>query len=793
VVRDDQVLGLGPDGDGLCERFLARVLSVEGVRSVALDRARASAAIRHDARPGELAGLLGRLAAAIRNDPGAASIPVLPRGIGSMPCTIHRHGLMLTTCEVVSDRPGRLQLRHPSLRRDRALAREVEDILVRMPGISGAAVGKWTGRLYVRYNPSVIDTLQVLQLIEELIAGPGGWGGLLPKAAESRLGLAKTTLGIAALTDLALPALMPLSAVLLVGTNLRTFQAAGVQVRKRRFGLPVLYTAIASTALASGQFFACALMSLFYKFWHHRLRLELATERRRLLHECLPRPRFTCLVIPERGEILVQSDRIGPGDRVVVRADETVPADGRVIEGEGIVDERCLRGLEGASRKRPGDAVLAGSTVLAGVLCVEVTRPCDQTRASSIERALVAATTPAAGTMSPTLRTEAFADRAVGPTLATAGVGLLIGDLATAGAVLGPDYATGPGLALPLETLRNAARCARRGIVVRRPDVFERLAQVDLIVLDDDPALSRVEVEVAGVQTHLPEADLLRYAASAFRHLADDRATALNAACRSRRVHLLDLPPVGFCPGVTVLHGPRRVRVLEFPYAPASERNHDREGADSGLGPLVVEIDGITVGLIRFGRSTRPRSVAALRRIREAAPVPIAVVSHRSEADVAAFAALLGVDLHKGGFAPDDTARFLRGCRERGLRTAFIGHHPRQATAAAFAHVAIALQGDADTEAIGAAAVLLQPRLDGLADLWEIARSHEERVRDAQKLVLAPNVLCVAGAFLFGFTSLASVMISNLGTFGLYNSAVGSLRAQEPATRGRSGHGSRTG
>jgi cation transport ATPase len=343
-------------------------------------------------------------------------------------------------------------------------------------------------------------------------------------------------------------------------------------------------------------------------------------------------------------------------------------------------------------------------------------------------------------------------------------------------------------MAVPLETLRNAARCARRGIVVHRSDVFERLARVDLIVLDDDPVLSRVEVEVSGVQTRLAESDLLQYAASAFRHLADDRAAALNSACRSRPIHLLDLSPVSFSPGVTVVHGNRRIRVRDHEDPPSSLPNRGREEMACGTGPLVVEIDGTPAGLIQFRRSSRPASAAALRRVREVAGVPIALVSHRSEADVAALAELLGVNMHKGGFAPEDTARFLRACREQGLRTAFVGPGRRQAAAAAEADVAIALGCDADGPAESAAVSLLQPRLDLFADLWEIARSHEGRVLDAQKLVLVPNVLCVAGAFLFGFTGLTSVMITNLGTFGLYNRAVGSLRALEPHGRGRSRH-----
>src|SRR5262249_14021527 len=153
-----------------------------------------------------------------------------------------------------------------------------------------------------------------------------------------------------------------------------------------------------------------------------------------------------------------------------------------------------------------------------------------------------------------------------------------------------PDYATGPALAFPLETLRDAARCARGGIVVRTPDAFERLAEVDVIVLDDDLGLGRVALEVAAGEGRPPRPEVLRYAASTYRHLDDDRATALVAECRARGIALFDLPPVAFEPGVTVAQGRHRIRVRERP------------DAEDGLHPLVVEVDGAAVGLIGFAR-----------------------------------------------------------------------------------------------------------------------------------------------------------------------------------------------
>jgi hypothetical protein len=83
-----------------------------------------------------------------------------------------------------------------------------------------------------------------------------------------------------------------------------------------------------------------------------------------------------------------------------------------------------------------------------------------------------------------TARGEAFARRAVAPTLAAAGVGFLVGDLATASAILRPDYATGPGVGTSLELLRDIATAARDGVAIRDATALERLAEADVWVFD---------------------------------------------------------------------------------------------------------------------------------------------------------------------------------------------------------------------------------------------------------------------------------------------------------------------
>jgi cation transport ATPase len=95
-------------------------------------------------------------------------------------------------------------------------------------------------------------------------------------------------------------------------------------------------------------------------------------------------------------------------------------------------------------------------------------------------------------------------------------------------------------------------------------------------------------------------------------------------------------------------------------------------------------------------------------------------------------------------------------------------------------HVSVSVSGVADADADPSSVLLLSPRLTPLAELWAIAREHDGRLNEARRLTLLPNLLCVAGAFTFGFTSLTSVVISNLGTLGVYTRSARSLHAVRP-------------
>src|SRR5262249_15274243 len=128
----------------------------------------------------------------------------------------------------------------------------------------------------------------------------------------------------------------------------------------------------------------------------------------------------------------------------------------------------------------------------------------------------------------------------------------------------------------------------------------------------------------------------------------------------------------------------------------------------------------------------------------------------------------LGMDFHLGGLTSEGKAEAVRSCRRRGLKVVYVGDGRREPDAAREADVAISMADDLDPARDPAQVLVLRPGLGWIAGLRERSRSHLDCLRAVHNFVLIPNIACVAGAFLFGFTSLYSVVLTNLGTFAVY-------------------------
>ena len=306
-------------------------------------------------------------------------------------------------------------------------------------------------------------------------------------------------------------------------------------------------------------------MSWMLLFWRRRYQGVLATARQNLLHELIDGPRFAHVATLEPGgpDVQVPVDDLRAWPLIVVAAGEPVPADGRVLEGWALADERIVMGFEQAGPQTAGRLGLCGQHAPRRRIANCRLALGDATRRAQLARSMMAAIAPPGGVKAPTRHGQHLAEQTVGPTVALAGLGLLVGDVAMAGAILRPDYATGPGLAFPLETLQAIALCMHHGVVIRSPQAIERLATADMVVFDHHPFLDRRVLEVNAVEVFpgFAELQVLAHAAAAFHDLEDERTAALASALHAQGIEPPDLRRIEIAADITLQAGDDRIKV----------------------------------------------------------------------------------------------------------------------------------------------------------------------------------------------------------------------------------------
>ena len=753
-------------------QFLARAFACPHVQQIRINARTGTAEIGLSPTATPLTTAVADLARAIRGQADGQAIAV-PRDCLDRACvTVERLGGRLVTWRVGSDRPDVLRLRHPRLRRDRVLARRLERMLLAIPGVKDVQLTSWTVDLVVRFDQQRLDTETLLTVLQHAVDEQAG---TLLRASPLEMANTTTTLGVAALADFVVPALAPVSACLLVGNNLRTFAAVGGDIRRRRIGMPTLATAIILGTLATGQFLASGVMAWSYDFWKRRHRRDIEAERRLLLEDAIPLPTCSRLSQGDNRDRVQPRESFAVGDRLRLLTWDVVPVDGVVSAGGGVIDERCIRGIAGGRAVGVGDRLLAGTMLIGGEIELEATAAAADSRISRIAGILNEATLHRPGRMAPTVQAERFAEEMAGPALATAGLGLLAGDVATAVAIMRPDYASAEAVAVSFEDLDAVACGLAAGFLLSSAAAVDSLAAAETLVVVEHEALAARGIELVGVETSLTdEREAVRWAASLARHLACERRAALLEAARNRRCVLAD-PPVdsfGDADGVAITcrHGGRSFVLREA------------EPPVTGMpAALMLEIDSVPVGRFTFRESPR-RRCRLVEQLQELKPMQtILHVVHPLAGEDGASGRFsdLGFDEIRGGVDPETVAATVRAIHQAGHRVAVAGPTAAIAAAAKIADVAIDLGRDGEPTASPAAVgmVSLSGRLDNLPELLAAASDRQARLAMARRLSVLPNVACVFGAFFLGFTSLVAAVVTNVGTLSIYNRSTKRLHA----------------
>ncbi|MDF9393745.1 MULTISPECIES: cation-transporting ATPase [Methylococcus] len=755
-LRIEATAVFGPGRATIARRFARQVLALPEVESLELEPSRGYALIRHRTRKGNVDAFRRRLAAAVGADDEALTERDLPQWPADSPVTLHRHDGLISLFRIGSADVGWLELRHPLLKGDVRCLRNIEAALGALDAVRHISGHAASGTIRIRYDSDSLKPLPLIRIAERFLSTETMLRVPEPTAVDFRV--ANASVGLGAVGELMLPLATPVAAGLLVANNLKVLQDAGKQLGRGKLGVPVFHTALLACSIATGQVLAYALTEWSLRYWQQNWRKQLVRETRALLEDSLPIPAQTVRVGADGTESLVAPTDLHTGERVKVPAPRVIPVDGVVLAGQALVQETSLRGSQGPVRKIPGDEVLAGSVVVSGSLDIEVVRIGAETRAASLSRSVLDTATRMPSDQAMRRKAEDLADRAVLPTLATAGMGWAAGDLITAGAILHQDWVSGPGMALPMQALRDMRLALHSGALLKSASALTRLKDSDFLVIDGDlPGLLDPQLELAEVASQVPDTDaILRYAAGAGLFLGDERAEALARSCVQRRLvvrrpELLSLE----ADAVEVRSGRHTVSLT-------GALSHSK----AVTAPLRMRIDGTDVAELRFTYSRLPRATQTLARLRALGMQQIFVVSSRPDDEAAELARRLGADLSGGGLNPEQKIRFLQGLKKRGVHATVVGDFGKEPATASEAYVAIGL-GSQIAEGGPCDIAILGESLDPLVALMELAQGHDANVVSACRMAAIPNLLCIAGAFAGLLNGITSGIIANLGVMNV--------------------------
>ncbi|WP_363315433.1 heavy metal translocating P-type ATPase [Thermosulfurimonas sp.] len=437
-------------------------------------------------------------------------------------------------------------------------------------------------------------------------------------------------------------------------------------------------------------------------------------------------------LLPDGGTEEIPLEHLRPGDRVLVRPGEKIPADGRVLEGQSAVNEAMLTGESRPVEKKPGDEVIGGAINGEGSLVVEITR----TGAESFLSQVIELVRQAQESKS---RTQDLANRAAFWLTLIALSGGAITFLVW-WAVMRKDLAfalertvtvmviTCPhalGLAVPLVVAVSTALAAKRGLLIRNRAAFERARNLTAVVFDKTGTLTEGRFGVTRVlswEGFSPE-EVLRLAASVETHSEHPIARAVaEASPQTDPVEDFKALPGR---GARARVSGREVLVVSPGYLREKGLNPPEEAlklSAQGQTVIFVLVEGKLVGAIGLSDRVRPESREAVAALK-ARGIKCFMLTGDNARVARTVAEELGLDEFFAEVLPQEKAEKIREVKARGEIVAMTGDGVNDAPALAEADVGIAIGAGTEVAIETADIVLVRNNPGDVVTIIDLARA----------------------------------------------------------------------
>ena len=473
-------------------------------------------------------------------------------------------------------------------------------------------------------------------------------------------------------------------------------------------------------------------------------------------------------------------EEIVVGDVLSLRPGERVAVDGVVHEGSSYIDESMITGEPRPVEKSTGAALTAGTVNGMGHVIYEARRVGHDTTLSQIIQLVEqaqGAKLPIKALVDrltlwfvPMVLTLAFVTVTVwmiwGPAPAlpyalVAGVCVLI--IACPCAM---------GLATPTSIMVGTGRAAEMGVLFRKGDALQLLADVDVIAFDKTGTLTRgqpvlIDLDVAD---GLGRRAALQVMASVEQGSDHPIARAIVMAAAEEGLDLLPIQDGQTYAGLGLSAHVAGEEVILGTERFMRERGIDVKGyhgsaealASQGKSVIFAARAGQVIALAGVSDALKPSTQGAIAQLKAAGITVVMLTGDRRDAALQ-IAADLGIDQVHAELLPADKSRVLAELKTKARQLAFVGDGINDAPALAAADIGIALGTGTDVAVESADIVLMSGDLLGVVNAIEMSRLTLRNIKQNLFWAFGYNVALIpvaAGALYPAFGMLLSPILA---------------------------------
>ena len=482
-------------------------------------------------------------------------------------------------------------------------------------------------------------------------------------------------------------------------------------------------------------------------------------------------------VVRDGQEIQIPVDDVALGDVLIVKAGESVPVDGIVLEGFSAIDESALTGESIPVEKNMGDKVIGATVSKSGYIKMQATKVGDDTALSQIIRLVDEATSSKA----PIAK---LADKVSG-VFATivwliAGYGLEFA-LSIGISVLVISCPCALGLATPTAIMVGTGRGATNGILIKSAEALETAHSIDTVVLDKTGTITEGKPAVTDVHCceGTSEKELLQIAASLEKLSEHPLAEAIVTEAENADVPYLSVSDfqqiagqgiTGVIDGKLCLAGNRRLmeasRITDEELFRFGEKL-----ADNAKTPLYFARDGRLMGVIAVADVVKPTSKQAVEEL-SAMGIEVVMLTGDNAKTAEAIRREVGAPRVIAEVFPQDKEEEIRSLQNEGKKIAMVGDGINDAPALARADVGIAIGAGTDIAIESADIVLMKSDLMDVPTAIRLSKAVIRNIKQNLFWAFIYNIIGIpiaAGVFFIPFALKLNPMI---GAFAMSFSSV---------------------